>query len=273
MTSRTGVACTVAAIVAVQCGGGRSAPTAPAAVGPANATPVVRSVTVSRTNIDAGQEVTLGAIVDAAAKSYEQLRYEWTVSPRAGVLVPDGPQARWRSPGADPVPASYVVTVTVVKPSSQVDASGSAVSVEQRSVGSSPTIMVNDARREMMAHGETFFQDVANADIAPEVSTRNFSDACSGKQAALAEITAQRAAYAQVSVTYALQLYRRSTEWTHCTAPDGAARCALMVYSIEWMRTRRADLVQERATGTQYLRGVYEQNRWWLCESRFDAGQ
>ena len=271
--SRTGVACAIAAILAARCGGGQAAPTAPASVGPANTAPVVRSVTVGRTNIDAGQEVTLSAIVDGVDLAAGQLRYDWSVAPHAGTLVADGPNARWRSPTTDPVPATYVVTLTVVKPASQVDASGNAVNVDQRASGSSPSISVNDARREMTAHSEAFFGDVPNTGVAPEMVTRNFTDACDGKRAALADIAAQRAAYSQIGVTYALREYIRSTEWANCTAPDGAAKCALMVYDVEWVRTRRSDGVQERMRGTEYLRGLYDQNRWWLCESRFTARQ
>jgi hypothetical protein len=70
-------------------------------------------------------------------------------------------------------------------------------------------------------------------------------------------------------VKYQLDSYLRSVGWANCTAPEGWARCAVLVYNVDWVRTRRTDGVVERVSGTAWLRGIYEGDRWWLCEARF----
>lgn len=255
-----------------QCGGGRSAPTAPtSAAAPANARPIVLSVTAHRTNIEAGDDLNLAVAVQDAETPPADLRYMWSVEPAGGTFLSDGPNPRWRSPINDPVPASYTFKVTVIESFVGTDGSGHPAASEHRVSAESRPVSVNDARREMKANTEAFFGDFSNASMPPEMCARNFTDSCNGKTAALASIAEHRSLYSDATVTYDLQLFVRSVEWPNCTGPDNGARCALLIYRIEWVRTRRADGVQERSRGEEYVRGVYERNRWWLCDNRFTA--
>jgi hypothetical protein len=273
-TRRVGAAAAIltAAIVVAQCGegrsAGRSAPTAPSGSTPSNSAPVVSSVTLERTHLEAGREVEVVATVENA-EGPDQLRFTWAVEPAAGNWLGDGSRVRWRSPTNAPVPATYTFTVTVVEPYVGVDSTGRTVSLEHRITGSSPPLRVNDWRREMSGHSEAFMAEYANSSVSPEVCIRNFTDSCAGKRAALAEIAEQRAIYTGTSVTYSLDLSLRSIEWPNCTGPTGSATCALLIYKVEWSLTRRADGRAERVEGTESLRGVYERDRWWLCESQF----
>ena len=253
------------AIASSHCGGGASTPTSPSSPGTSAPIPGVRAVTVTRTNIEAGEEILVSASVDGAPG---QLRYIWTVQPNAGTLTPEGSTLRWKAPVSDPVPATYVFSVTLVQ-SSQT-AIGSPAAGTQNGAASSPPVFVNDARREMISQGDLFLRESAESSVSPDAAVRNFTDSCPGRQTAMTEIAANRSAYSTMSVKFDLQLFIRSIEWANCTAADGSARCALLIYDATWTRTRRADSVQEAVTGTQYLQGFYERNRWWLCGARFE---
>jgi hypothetical protein len=257
------------AIAAANCGGTPTAPTAP---GPASggSLPVVEGVRASRTHVEAGDEIELTATVSGSATP-GQARYLWSVQPNAGVLSPDGLTARWRAPVSDPVPASYVFTVSLVQTSQAAIASPTAATSSAAMAASSTPVFVNDARREMNTQSDAFLHDFADANVAPEMCVRNFTQTCSGRQQALQDITASRETYSALSLNYALQLFVRSIEWENCTAPDGTARCAVLIYDVTGTRTRRADGTQEPVAGTQYVRGFYEQNRWWLCGAEFDG--
>ncbi|HEX2340791.1 MAG TPA: hypothetical protein VHI98_09955 [Vicinamibacterales bacterium] len=247
-------------MVIAQCGGTRSAPTAPSGSTGPQAAPSITSVTIGRTQIEAGVIVDVETAVDYAGVPPDQLLYSWAVQPSGGTWIGDGPRVQWRAPTTDPVPATYTFTVTVARP---------WVPNSVPLVASSPALRVNDARREMIGNSESFLGDFSSSSASPDFCVRNFADSCSGKRTALDEITAHRATYSVVSVKYQLDSYLRSVGWANCTAPEGWARCALLVYDVEWVRTRRADGVEERVRGTESLRGIYEGDRWWLCEARF----
>jgi len=270
---RVGAAAAIvtAAIVVARCGEGRSAPTAPSGPSgstPSNRSPVVSTVTLDRTHLEAGREVEIVATVENA-EGPDQLRMTWTVEPAAGTWLGNGLRVRWRAPTDAPVPATYTFIVTVVEPYVGVDATGRTVGLEHRVTGSSPPLWVNDWRREMMGHSEAFMAEYFNASVSADASLRNFTDSCAGKRAALAEIVEQRRKYTGADVTYTLDMFLRSIEWPNCTGPTGSATCALLIYKVEWLLTRRADGGEERVQGTESLRGVYERDRWWLCQSQF----
>lgn len=258
-----------AAAIVTACNGRNPAPTAPSMVPQAVAGPVVRAVTVDRTHVEAGSEVALAASLDTAVTP-GPLRFVWTVTPPGGSLASDGATARWRAPANDPVPAAYVFSVAVIASGSGAT-SPLASTTSNHADATSPPVMVNDARRETQAHATAFLSDLANPNISPSMCVRNFTDSCgAGKQGALNDATALRTQYSAGATSYTLQLFLRSVEWANCTGPDGSAICALLVYTVDTVWTRRTDGGGDRTHGYQYLRAVYEQNRWSLCSSRFD---
>jgi hypothetical protein len=210
--------------------------------------------------MEAGQTVDVAAAVDHAGVPPDQLMYKWAVHPSGGTWLGDGSSLQWQAPTTDSVPATYTFTVTVVRP---------WLPNSEPLVASSPALRVNDAKRELAGNSESFLTDVSRGNVLPDFCVRNFADSCSGKQTALDDIATHRAAYADVSVKYQLDSYLRSVGWANCTAPEGWARCAVLVYNVDWVRTRRTDGVVERVSGTAWLRGIYEGDRWWLCEARF----
>jgi hypothetical protein len=257
------------AIVASCCGGTRATPTAPGSP-TTSSMPVLRGVTVNRTNIEAGDEIIATATIDGSWTP-ATIRYVWAVQPNAGVLTSNGSTLRWRAPSGDPVPATYVFSVTLAEASDTTAFGGPGAASSAAPAVSSPPVTVNDARRETISQTEAFLTDLADSSVSPQLCVRNFTDSCEGKQRAIEDASALRATYSSASIAYDLQLFVRSVEWANCVAPDGSARCALLIYNADWTRTRRTDSVQERVSGTEYVQAYYERNRWWLCSRRFEA--
>lgn len=262
------VALLISAMATSGCGGTPTAPT-PSSPTPGGPIPVLRAVTVDRTTVDAGDEIIALATLEGAAPA--GARYVWSVQPDAGVLSPDGSTAHWRAPVDDPVPATYVLSVTLVHSSGMSLATTSGTVPASSGVASSPPVTVNDARREMDALGAAFLKDAADVNVAPEMCVRNFTTSCAGRQTVLDDLALSRATYSAQSVTFEPQFFLRSVEWPDCVAPDRSARCAVVIYRVEWTRTRRADGAQERIAGDEYLQGFYERSRWWLCGAWFEA--
>lgn len=260
----------ITAMAASYCGGTRGTPTSPTSPTTGASIPVVRSVTVNRTNIEAGDEITISASIDGSAAP-GQLRYIWSVEPNAGVLNANGPTLVWQAPSHDPVPATYVFSVTLAAASDTTAFGATAATSSRNAAASSPPVIVNDARRETISQSEAFLKDAADTSVAPDICVRNFTQSCDGTRTVLAQLQSDRTTYSEGSVKYDLQLFVRSIEWPNCVAPDGSARCTLLIYDVEWLRTRKSDNVQERVTGTEYVQGFYERNRWWLCGARFEA--
>ncbi len=258
----------IVVVVVTGCSGRNAAPTAPSSTSLAAITPVVRAVTVDRTTVEAGAELGLTATVDDGI-SHGPLRFAWTVSPAGGTLTSDGSTARWRAPVSDPVPTDYVFSVAAIESGTTAAVTTTAASAD-RGVATSLPVTVNDARRETQAHATAFLTDLASPSATPAYCVRNFTDSCAdGKRTAADAVTSLRSQYSSAATSYSLQLFLRSVEWANCTGPDGSATCALLVYTVDTVWTRRADGGQDHTHGYQYVRAVYERNRWWLCSSRF----
>lgn len=247
------------------CNGKNVSPTAPMS---APLSPVVREITVDRTRVEAGTELTLTATLENPGAA-GPVRFEWNVTPAGGTLTNQGATARWRAPMTDPVPTAYVFTVAALAASTESSSTGGTLSASFGEA-KSPPVTVNDAKRETQAHATAFLTDMANANASPELCVRNFAIGCGeGKQAAVAEISTLRSKYTAATTAYSLQLYLRSVEWANCTGPDRSAICALLVYTVDTEWIRASDGGRERTHGYQYLRALYEGDRWWLCSSRF----
>lgn len=263
------IAVGAAGVIATHCGD-RHSPTSPASMlTTSKGAPIIRSITLDRQNVEAGQNVTATAQVDDPDTPLTNLRYEWSVSPSSGALDGNGKTGRWQSPGNDQVPGSYTLTVTIVKSYIGLDGSGRPTNLEYRVTATSAPITVNDAQREMKANSEAFLADFMNPNVSPAMCVRNFADSCDGRQDAMQDAATARDGYSDATVAYRFGLFQLGNQPSACSSPDGSARCALTVYQVEWVRTRKSDGVQERVTGTEYLTGIYDKNRWWLCTSRF----
>jgi hypothetical protein len=244
------------AAAAAHCGGNPVQPPPPP---PPNTAPVVRSVTANRTQVDAGQEVEITAVAEDAQTPAELLTYEWTAEPAGGTFTSQGRTARWRAPTDGPVPSDYAIRVTVR------DLTLSAT------MTTSP-IRVNDGIREMRALAETFLGDFIVSTNTAEFCVRNFSDSCPGKQQELIDIRENREDFTILPAqsTYRVAEVHLNSGWLNCTSPQGPGSCALVVAPSRFVSINHQTGRVEVAPGDALISGIFEQNRWRLCDSRYD---
>jgi hypothetical protein len=238
--------------VAAGCGGNPVQPPPP----PPNTAPVIRSVTASRTQVDAGQEVEVTAVAEDAQAATALLQFTWTAEPPGGTFTGTGPVVRWRAPADGPVPSDYALRVTVSD--GQLTATMAT-----------PLIRVNDGIREMRQLADTFLADFSDSSKSAEFCVRNFTSACDGKQQELADIQANRATFTILNASYRIDSVELAASPFFCTGPGGPSSCARVIAPARWVSFNRVLNRVEEARGDAWLTGVYEGRQWWLCDSRF----
>lgn len=255
------------AACAARCG---SSPTAPPPPPPVNHAPTVTSVTPGKSQVEAGNEVTITAIASDPDTAAASLQYTW--SAEGGTFTGTGASVTWKSPTDGPVPHDYVITVRVSDPGGLT------------ATGTSAAIRVNDAVREMRQLALTFFADFMDVKNSPTFCVRNFTDSCPGKGYELGDITRDRIDFDQKFSTRDPQItkFQLHSGYSRCTYPSskgGAAACALLVASVDWQSRWSAHPndpsgvpgTWERVIGDAILTGVYEKQQWWLCDSYFEG--
>jgi hypothetical protein len=252
----------LSAVVSARCSDD-GPPTRPTPPPSANAPPVIRSVTSSWNQVDAGRDVEVAVTAEDAETPPEQLTYSW--SAEAGTFEGQGRTVRWKPPVDGPVPRDYIVSVTVTE--SYTASSGQAA--QHRVSGSTPPIRVNDGVREMRQLTETFLNDFANQDATPEYCVRNFSDACRGKQEELEDIENVRELVEVVGSEYRIETIALNSGWTGCTAPTGPQSCAVAVAPVHWTSRVKATGETKHDIGDAMLSGIFDGRQWLLCDSRF----
>jgi hypothetical protein len=248
----------LACAVFAGCDGGN--PIQPPPPPPPNSAPIVRSVTPSRTQVDAGQEIEVTAVAEDAQTPADQLTYEWAAEPAGGLFTGQGRVVRWRAPTAGPVPSDYMIRVTVRDPAFL------------SATMATPAIRVNDGLREMRQLAETFLGDFIVTANPPAFCVRNFSDSCPGKQQELEDIRLNRENFIIKTgeSTYRVTEVHLNSGWLQCTAPGGPSTCALVVAPSRFVSENRHSGQTEVAPGTALISGIFEQNQWRLCDSRFE---
>ena len=115
-----------------------------------------------------------------------------------------------------------------------------------------------------------FLQDFANSSVSPSTCIRNFSDSCPGKGAEKGDIENNREHYLITGSSLRLTNVRvrdtglSATMTVACSFTSRVVKCepgssGCVVGSVG------------PVAGDCLLTGVYEQGRWWLCDSTFDA--
>jgi hypothetical protein len=252
----------LSAVVSARCGDDGS-PTRPTPSPTANTPPVIRSVTSSWNQVDAGRDVEVTVTAEDAETPVETLTYAW--SAEAGTFEGQGRTVRWKPPIDGPVPRDYIVSVTVTE--SYTGSAGAPA--QHRVTGATPPIRVNDGVREMRQLTETFLNDFANQDASPEFCVRNFSDACRGKRDELEDIENVRNLVEVVGSEYRIETIALNSGWADCTAPSGPASCAVAVAPVHWTSRVKATGETKHDVGDAVLSGIFDGHQWLLCDSRF----
>lgn len=256
------VACAIAGSL-VACG---SSPTNPGPVTPppANQPPVIESISAARQRIEVDEEVALAATVRDAETPIEQLIFEWAAD--GGTFSGQGPSVSWRPAADAATPGDVVVRLTVREMYGTAPPGGQRP--EHRVTATSPAIRVHNSPRELGDLAMRFLSDFANSSVSADACVREFSDSCRGKEQERSDIEDNRRYYEVLSsslrlreVTVAGDRLTGSMR-VNCGFTSRIKECHSGIPNCSVGGIESVD-------GDCLLSAVYEQNRWWLCNSNF----
>jgi hypothetical protein len=244
-----------------QCGGSPAGPSPPP-----NGAPVIRSVAFDALRTEVGTPVVLRAVVEDGETDVEKLTFSWTAN--GGTFTGTGPSVTWRAPADAQTPADYSVTLTVTETYSALSAGGALETREHRVVSSPAWIRVHNSPRELQDLGLRFLRAFADSRVSPDTCVAEFSESCRGKREELNDVRINREHYWILAST----LIPRSV-----SVPPGYTQAEV---DVTCRFTSRIEKCQPElpncavgqifsVSGTCHMPAVYEQGRWWLCESRF----
>ena len=261
-----------AALIMAACGGGTLSPTPGGGGTPpvANAPPVVKSIAVSDSRVEAGAPVTLTATVEDAETPVANLSFSWTIPPGSVTGTGNGSAITF-TPSPDlKTPADYEIVVTVTE-----RYTSGGVQAENKATGS-VTLHVNNSPKELADLSLRFLGDFVNSKISPDKCVAEFSDSCSGKKAEFEDIDDNRHDYEIIASTL------RHTSLTIASNRVSATVHTFCSFTSKVITTQPRDeyclshscplgSIQGPVTGDCITTNVYQNGRWWLCDSSFGA--
>ena len=224
-----------------------------------NAAPVIRTFSPSSSRAEVNAEVGFAVAVDDPQPSPGDLIYEWSAP--GGTFSGSGAAARWRAPAVSQ-PTPFTLTLTVIERYTVMDPDGRPETRENKAAAST-VVHVNDSRAEITSLSLTFIDDFVHSERTPEHCVRNFTDGCDGKQWELDDIRRNRREY-RIDPA-------RSSFSIHSISFNGATTRATVLAPCRFGSTELATGTFGVANGTCRLIVVYENWRWYLCESWFDG--
>lgn len=220
---------------------------------------------------DLNEQIDVEVIVQDAETAAAALTYEWSAA--SGTFSGSGPRVRWRAPQVFTTPGSVLLSVVVVEPYTEPDASGLPVRREHR-VSGGITVGVHDSVREVGDMARKFLLLFSDSNVAPETVVQDFLPGCGangmGRQNELDDviynrnnfvITGHSIGQPQVTVQFGGQCTLFSDRFRPADA------CALV--SAQWSDTRLSSGEQNTVTGTDQVTAIYNGTRWGLCDSDF----
>jgi hypothetical protein len=253
----------VPALIVAACSDSPITPTPPPPTPPAVVTPpTISAVSTAVTRTEVETDVTITAEVQDAERAPDTLTYVWSAT--AGTITGSGRTVTWRLPrGAAPTPADIVVTVTAVEPYQALE-NNQLVNREHRVSRQSQPMRVHDSTAELSAMTLRFLlQLFGNSAVSPDACLVDFSTNRSlcptGRDAERVDIVNNRAEYVEI---YDAQARIETIEFN-------GARTFAWIEAPCLFRSRKRNGSLEGFAGNCELTAVYDQGRWWLCESYF----
>ena len=256
----------LAALVASgSCGG--SGGTQPISPGPVtqpiatvNPPPTIETIVASASRTEVDTDVTLTATVRDSETPVSQLKFEWKAD--VGTITGEGASVKWRAPKGATTPSDQTIRLTVTE----------TYGAGQQNVvtGTSPVIRLHDSQKELGDLSLAFLGDFANSSVSPLTCLRNFSDACAGKGAEKKDIESNREHFLITGSSLRLTSVRvRDT----ALSANMTVACSFTSRIIKCEPGSVGCVVGSVGTvaGDCLLTGVYEQQRWWLCDSSFSG--
>ncbi len=228
-----------------------------------NTAPVIESIVLSASRAEVESDVTVTATVRDAETPVAQLKYEWRAD--TGTFSGEGASVRWRAPKGATTPADYTLRLTVTE---TYGAASSGASQQNIVNGTSPVVRLHDSPKELGDLALAFLGDFANSSVSPSACVRNFSDSCRGKADEKADVEWNREHFVIVGSSLRLQNVRVGTSGT---TADMSVACSFTSRIIKCEPGDVGCAVGSVGTGAGdcSLTGVYEQQRWWLCDSHY----
>jgi len=247
----------IASLLSSSCNSSPTGPTPPVKQPPPpanNTPPTIQSMSVGSPRVEADQEVSVTAVVQDAETPLDQLTYTWAATPIAGSFSGAMAQVRWRAPRLAPSPSLVTLALTVIEKFKSGDQQ------RETSISSSTQVHYNDSVAETTKLSMDFLRDFTTYTVSPEQCVLNFSDSCRGKSEELSDIQKNRELFEILRGDFSVTNVSLNSDRTfaNITAP-----CTF--YDI-----RKDNGKRETVVGTCRLTSVYENWRWFLCDSRFD---
>jgi hypothetical protein len=243
-------------------------PTQPAPAPTVNVPPTIDSIAIGVERAEVGDDVTVTATVHDPETAITDLQFAWSAD--AGTFSGEGATVKWRPPSEGATPADFTMRLTVTETYGVADASGVRPKnvVSATSAGS---VRVHNSPREIGDMSLGFLRDFANSAIPADVAVRDFSDTCPGKAEERGNVADNRIHYEVLSAS--LSLVNSGAAASRLT---GNAKVACEFSSL--VKACQADRPTckvgsvEKVKGDCVLTTVYQQRRWWLCDSHFENG-
>jgi hypothetical protein len=230
--------------------------------------PVVEAIGVSFERVEVDEEITLTAVVKDEETPLDQLAFAWKAD--AGTISGEGASVKWRAPKDAQTPADYEITLTVTETYGTPDASG--VRPQNVSAAKSPVIRVHNSPKELGDMSMRFLSNFADSTVSTATCLDDFSDSCRGKGEEKVDIDHNRAYYRVLVWSLDLKSVlvsssRSSANMTvACSFTSRVESCSPSGPNVP--ACNKIGSI-ESVKGDCNLTAVYEQKRWWLCDSRF----
>jgi hypothetical protein len=255
---------TLAGVVAVAAACNGSTPVAPPPPVVTNTPPVIGPVTIAADRVEADRPIQVTAAVSDAETSLDRLTYTWSATPGGGVFAFTGvgPTAMWTPPPGQTTPGVHTITLTVAETFT------SAGQPQVNSVSRSTTVNYHDSPAETIAMAIQFIRDFGTFAVSPDECVRNFSDTCPGKAEERDQIAQNRVDFTIESAGFSV----RPTAQFDGGLTSGVVEGPCIFIDVPNSGPNAGK--RQSVSGTCRLNTVYQNSRWFLCDSFFlDTGE
>jgi hypothetical protein len=202
---------------------------------------------------DIGEEIVVTAAVTDAETALDRLTFEWS-SP-GGSFSGQGPSVRWRAPATIPGPVVVPIRLRVIDGEQRIE----------RSVD----VRVHDHVREVGEMATLFLTDFSNSSTPVSTVMRNFLPGCYGTADEQSDVEIVRRNYLHVSTRLDPPVV--TVDFDGRCPYQNRAGDACSVSFVRWETRKIPSGEREVVEGHDQVAAVYRQDRWWLCDSRWDG--
>jgi hypothetical protein len=220
---------------------------------------------------DLGEQIALTATVTDDETPIDLLAFQWSAD--NGTLTGVGRAVTWKAPDSGSTPLESTIHLTIVERYITTDSI-----IHENTVSETTKVSVHDSVKEVGDLAVQFLTDFSHPEVPPETVVRNFSDKCKGKAAELSDVRDNRNCY--VITDYfvgspATTIGFDSVCPYRAHGPREADAC--IGVPVRWVSTGKGcpDELPSGETGvaegTDWVTGVYQDSKWYLCDSDFEG--